>query len=101
MKKIAMIFSVAALIFAFSTTQVSAQKAPKKAKTEKVADTKDVKHEGCTEKAKADCPSHTGDKAGCTTPCPSGQKTPGCCAGKAAAKPVPAPATTAPQTDKK
>lgn len=89
-----MIFSVVALIFAFSSTSVSAQKAPKKAKTEKVADTKDVKHEGCTEKAKADCSSHTGDKAkaGCATPCASGEKaTPGCCAGKAAAKPVPAP----------
>lgn len=97
MKKIAMILSVTALIFAFSTTSVSAQKAPKKAKTEKVADTKEVKHEGCTDKAKANCTSATSDKAkaGCTTPCPSASKSAsGCCSGKAtAAKPVPAPET--------
>jgi hypothetical protein len=96
MKKIAMIFSVVALIFAYSTTTVSAQKAPDKAKTEKVSDTKtpkttDAKAAGCTHEAKAGCASDDKAKAGCATPCTSGEKKSGCCSSKAAATPVPAP----------
>lgn len=103
MKKIAMIFSVAALIFAYSTVTVSAQKAPEKAKTEKVSDSKTPKADvkatacpsakaGCTgDKAKAGCDKASAGcdkaKAGCT-----GDKAKaGCCGAKAAATPVPAP----------
>lgn len=96
MKKFAMIFSVVALIFAYSTTTVSAQKAPEKAKTEKVSDTKttkatDAKTAGCAHEAKAGCASGDKAKAGCATPCTAGEKKSGCCSGHATAKPVPAP----------
>lgn len=96
MKKFAMIFSVVALIFAYSAATVTAQNAPVKAKTEKVSDSKTVKSAdgktaGCTDKAKADCTSGDKAKAGCATPCSSAQAKSGCCSSKAAAKPVPAP----------
>lgn len=94
MKKIAIIFSVVAFIFAFTTSSVSAQKAPEKAKTEKVSDSKapatDAKA-GCSDKAKAECgdkaKAECGDKA--KAGCASAKA--GCCGSKAAATPVPAP----------
>lgn len=76
-----MIVSVVAITFAFTTAPVAAQNAPVKAKTEQTqkAEKKDKKQDakaGCTDKQKAECSSA---KAG------------GCCSGKTAAKPVPAP----------
>lgn len=90
-----MIISAVALVFAFSTTSVSAQNAPAKnnAKTEKV----DAAKPCCAAPAAASATPACGDKAkaACATPC-TGDKAqasaPACCSGaKAAAKPVPAP----------
>jgi len=56
MKKVAIIFSLVAFIFALSTSPVLAQKAPEKAKTEK-AEAKDAPaadaKAGCSEKRKS------------------------------------------------
>ncbi len=96
MKRISMIFSVMALVFAFTLASVSAQNAPKaKTTTEKVATEKSDKAACATDskEAKANCSTKTdGAKAGCATPC-SGEKAKSCCskgASTEAAKPVPA-----------
>jgi hypothetical protein len=98
MKRISMILSVMALVFAFTIATVSAQNAPKaKTSTEKVvteksdnaASTTDKKDgKACCTSAKADAP-----KTGCATPC-SSEKAKACCSkgtsSADAAKPVPA-----------
>ncbi len=91
-----MIFSVLAIVFAFTVASVSAQNAPKaKTTTEKVATEKSDKTDCATDKkdAKAGCSTKTeGAKTGCATPC-SGDKAKACCSKGAhteAAKPVPA-----------
>jgi hypothetical protein len=100
MKKLSMIFAVAALIFAYTTVTVSAQNAPTKAKTEKVSEQKAVKADNTkatnaasTDNAKAGCSDKA--KSGCTeaqkAKCGSAEGKSGCCSSKAAAKPVPAP----------
>jgi hypothetical protein len=97
MKRISMIVSVLALLFAFTTATVSAQNAPKaKTTTEKVATEKSDKA-GCAadnKDAKTNCSTKTdGAKTGCATPC-TGEKAKACCSKGAhteAAKPVPAP----------
>lgn len=96
MKRIAMIISTVALVFAFTATSVSAQNAPAKnnTKTEKV----DAAKPCCAAPATTAAAPACGDKAkaACATPC-TGDKAqaaaaPGCCSGaKADAKPVPAP----------
>lgn len=101
MKKIAMVLSVVALVFAYSSTTVSAQNAPK-TKTEKVAvsktttatDAQKTQATPATNKAKAGCAATCiGDKAkaGCAATCTGDKAKSGCCSGhKAAATPVPA-----------
>lgn len=96
MKRISMLFSVMALVFAFTIATVSAQNAPTaKTTTEKVATEKSDKTGCATDKkdAKAACSTKTdGAKSGCATPC-SGEKAKACCSkgtSTEAAKPVPA-----------
>lgn len=96
MKRISMILSVMALVFAFTIATVSAQNAPKaKTTTEKVVSEKSDKADVTTSNkdVKAGCsPKTDGAKAGCTTPC-SSEKAKACCSKGAhsdAAKPVPA-----------
>lgn len=98
MKRVSMILSVMAIVFAFTIASVSAQNAPTtktKASTEKVSTDKADKA-GCatdTKDAKAGCATKTdAAKSGCATPC-SGDKAKACCSKGTAesAKPVPAP----------
>lgn len=96
MKKLAILFSVIALVFAVST--LSAQNAPDKKPTKKAATEKTVTSAPAVEKShvKGDC---GGEKAAaaakssdCATPCTDSKAKSGCCDDKAkAAKPVPAP----------
>ncbi|NTW25184.1 MAG: hypothetical protein HGA37_10810 [Lentimicrobium sp.] len=96
MKRISMILSVMAIVFAFTIASVSAQNAPTtKTSTEKVS-TEKADKAGCatdTKDAKAGCATKTdAAKSGCATPC-SGEKAKACCNKGTAesAKPVPAP----------
>lgn len=90
MKRISMILSVMAIVFAFTVASVSAQNAPTtKASTEKVSTSKTNKAAVTTDSkdAKAGCAT----KSGCSTSC-SGEKAKTCCNKGTAesAKPVPA-----------
>lgn len=95
MKRISMILSVMAIVFAFTIASVSAQNAPTtKTSTEKVATEKADKTDCATDKkdAKAGCATKAdAAKSGCATPC-SGEKAKACCNKGTAesAKPVPA-----------
>lgn len=97
MKRISMILSVMALVFAFTIATVSAQNAHKaKTTTEKVVSEKSDKAACTTDKKDGKACSSLkteGAKAGCATPC-SGEKAKACCSkgtsSADAAKPVPA-----------
>jgi len=95
MKRLLMIVSVLALVFAFTAASVSAQNAPKaKTSTQKVVTEKSATAAPAVDKkdAKAGC-SHDGEKMGCAKTC-SGEKAKSCCSKGTAtpsAKPVPAP----------
>lgn len=95
MKRISMLLSVLALVFAFSIATVSAQNAPKsKTTSEKVVSAKSDKAAPAAEKkdVKGSC-SHDGAKANCSGSC-SHDKAKSCCSkgeSKETAKPVPAP----------
>lgn len=99
MKKIAVLFSAIALMFAFSATTVVAQNVPTKKTTEKTITAKSssatpatVKKADCSDKAKADCGDKAAVKSDCAKTCGEA-KAKSCCSGTktAAAKPVPAP----------
>jgi len=92
MKRIGMILSVMALLFAFTVATVSAQNAPTtKTTTQKVVTEKSDKAPATD--AKSCAKTCSGDKAkACDKPC-SGEKAKSCCSKGAkadAAKPVPA-----------
>jgi hypothetical protein len=97
MKRISMILSVMALLFAFTFASVSAQNAPAaKTSSEKVVSEKSDKAGCATDKkdGKSCAKTCTDDKAkaGCATKC-SGDKAKSCCSKGShtdAAKPVPA-----------